>query len=78
MSYKDDIKDVRELSNTEILENIVQLKRELFNLRFQRINKQLGNSARFRVIRCQIARRYTVLRERELIKSEKLEEKENN
>ena len=41
-------------------------KEELFNLRFQMATGQLNNNRRLRVVRQEIARVYTVLREREL------------
>jgi large subunit ribosomal protein L29 len=41
-------------------------KEELFNLRFQMATGQLANNRRLRVVRQEIARVYTVLREREL------------
>ncbi|TAE33216.1 MAG: 50S ribosomal protein L29 [Alphaproteobacteria bacterium] len=45
----------------EILGEIVELKRELFNLRMQRAVGELENSSRFRQVRVQIARAYTYL-----------------
>ena len=41
-------------------------KEELFNLRFQNATGQLDNSARLKTVRREIARIYTVIREREL------------
>ncbi|MGH3456858.1 50S ribosomal protein L29 [Aeromicrobium sp.] len=41
-------------------------KEELFNLRFQNATGQLDNSARLKTVRREIARIYTVMREREL------------
>ena len=43
-----------------------EYKEELFNLRFQSATGQLANNRRLRVVRHEIARIYTVLREREL------------
>ena len=42
------------------------LKEELFNLRFQGATGQLENHGRLRAVRKDIARLYTVMREREL------------
>ncbi|MFR1948134.1 MAG: 50S ribosomal protein L29 [Bifidobacterium bifidum] len=41
-------------------------KEELFNLRFQAATGQLDNTARLKAVKHDIARMYTVLREREL------------
>ncbi len=43
-----------------------EAKEELFNLRFQNATGQLDNTARLKSVRREIARIYTVLREREL------------
>ncbi|MEH3032722.1 MAG: 50S ribosomal protein L29 [Aeromicrobium erythreum] len=43
-----------------------EAKEELFNLRFQNATGQLDNTARLKTVRREIARIYTVLREREL------------
>jgi ribosomal protein L29 len=43
-----------------------ELKKELFNLRFQSTQAQLTNPKRFREVRKEISRIYTILREREL------------
>ena len=50
----------------EIKESISKSKEELFNLRFQKATSQLENSSRIRAVKTDIARMYTVLREREL------------
>ena len=59
-------KEIREKSNTELLEEIATLKDELFNLRFQQATGQLQNTARMRTVRKTIARIKTVMAEREL------------
>ncbi len=43
-----------------------EFKEELFNLRFQMATGQLDNNRRLRTVRSDIARIYTVMREREL------------
>jgi large subunit ribosomal protein L29 len=45
----------------QLNEELVKLKKEQFNLRFQRASGQLENTARFRVLRRDIARIMTVL-----------------
>lgn len=59
-------KEIRELSNTEIAQQIETLKDELFNLRFQQATGQLTNTARMKTVKKDIARMKTVLTEREL------------
>ena len=59
-------KEIRELSNTEIAQQIEKLKDELFNLRFQQATGQLTNTARLKTVKKDIARMKTVLTEREL------------
>jgi large subunit ribosomal protein L29 len=60
---KNTIDDVRGRSVDELGEQLVKLKKEQFNLRFQRANGQLENTARVRVVRKDIARIETVLGE---------------
>ena len=59
-------KEIRELSTTEIAQQIETLKDELFNLRFQQATGQLTNTARLKTVKKDIARMKTVLTEREL------------
>ncbi len=56
--------DVRAKSDDELKDNLLQLKKEQFNLRFQRASGQLENTARSRAVRRDIARIKTVLGER--------------
>ena len=58
--------DLRGHSYKELGEKLDEAKEELFNLRFQVATGQLANNRRLRVVRQEIARVYTVLREREL------------
>ncbi len=53
--------DARALSADQIKDELVTLKKEQFNLRFQQATGQLENTARVRVIRRDIARLKTVL-----------------
>ena len=59
-------KEIREKSNTELLQEIETLKEELFNLRFQQATGQLENTVRMKTVKKTIARIKTVMREREL------------
>ena len=58
--------DLRELSDEELVLRVREAKEELFNLRFQMATGQLENNRRLRTVRHDIARIYTVMREREL------------
>lgn len=58
--------ELRELTGEELAERLRESKEELFNLRFQMATGQLNNNRRLRTVRQEIARIYTVLREREL------------
>ena len=58
--------ELRELTDEELAERVRESKEELFNLRFQMATGQLQNNRRLRVVRHEIARIYTVMREREL------------
>jgi large subunit ribosomal protein L29 len=58
--------ELRELTDEELAEKVRESKEELFNLRFQMATGQLNNNRRLRTVRQEIARIYTVLREREL------------
>jgi large subunit ribosomal protein L29 len=58
--------ELRELTEDDLTEKLREAKIELFNLRFQSATGQLANNRRLRVVRQDIARIYTVLREREL------------
>lgn len=57
---------MRELGDTDLANKLRESKEELFNLRFQAVTGQLDNNRRLKAVRQDIARIYTVLREREL------------
>ena len=58
--------DLRELENDELETRLNESKEELFNLRFQVATGQLENNKRLKAVRSDIARIYTIMREREL------------
>ena len=58
--------ELRNLADEELLTKLREAKEELFNLRFQAATGQLENHGRLRAVRKDIARLYTILREREL------------
>jgi len=58
--------DLREQSDESLVEKLREAKAELFNLRVQSATGQLDNHGRLQVVRKDIARIYTIMREREL------------
>ena len=52
--------DVRRMTLDQLEEEVLKLKKEQFNLRFQRATGQLENTARVRVLRRDIARMKTI------------------
>lgn len=60
------IKEIRQMSTTELEVKIKDLKVELFNLRFQLATGQLENPKSISGVKIDIARIKTILREREL------------
>ena len=59
-------KEIRDLSNEELLSKIEESKQELFNLRFQQATGSLEKPSRINDLRKLVARMKTILREREL------------
>jgi large subunit ribosomal protein L29 len=64
MSMK--LKEIRELQTADLLKKVQELKEELFVLRFQQATGQTAEANKKRVVRKDIARILTVIREREL------------
>lgn len=58
--------EIRQLSDEEISHRVIDLKDELFRLRFQLISGQLQNYRRIRQVKREIARVKTIIREREI------------
>ena len=56
------IADVRAFTPDQLAENLLNLKKEQFNLRFQAASGQLENTARIRIVRREIARVKTYAR----------------
>ena len=63
---------LKELSDGDLFDRIEVAKQESFNLRFQHVTGQLDNTARLGVVRKQVARINTELREREIAAAEAL------
>ena len=62
-------KDVALKTEDQLKADLVNLKKEAFNLRFQRASGQLENTARVRVVRRDIARIETSLRQKATVKA---------
>lgn len=60
------ISEIRQLSDEEISHRVIDLKDELFRLRFQLISGQLQNYRRIRQVKREIARVKTIIQERKL------------
>ena len=58
--------NIRELSDSELLRKLKDLKEELFNLRFQLATGQMENTNVIRGVKKDIARVMTIMRQREL------------
>ncbi len=58
--------EIRELSEAELAEKLRDLKAELFNLRFQHAINQLESPIRLSIVKKDIARVKTVLRQKEM------------
>ena len=55
-------KEIKKLSETEVLKKLEIFKKDLFNLRFQKNNGQLKSPAKFKETRKSIARLKTIIR----------------
>jgi len=60
------IQEIRELSPEELEQKERELRRELFNLKFRKATGQLDNTARLRLLKRDLARVLTSMRERRL------------
>ena len=54
-------KEIKKMTESEMLKNLESFKKDLFNLRFQKNNGQLKNPAKFKEIRKNIARLKTLV-----------------
>ncbi len=61
---KSSVRELRDLSVEELTEKATELKKELFNLRFQQAMGQIENPMRLRTLRKDIAKTKTILREK--------------
>ena len=58
------IKEIRKLTKDQLNKNLDKYKKDLFNLRFRKINGQLTNSSEFKTTRKIIARTYTEVKKK--------------
>jgi len=58
--------ELREATTEDLVQRLKEAKAELFNLRVQSATGQLDNNRRLQAVRREIARIYTIMREREL------------
>jgi len=59
--------DIRQKSDDELGDMLIDLRKEAFNLRFQKASGQLENTARMRAVRRDIARIKTTLHGRQTV-----------
>ena len=62
--------ELRDLDESELTVKLAEAKQELFNFRFQLVTGQLDNPSRIKEVRQEVARIKTLLREREIERSE--------
>jgi large subunit ribosomal protein L29 len=60
MKAKQRLSDLKVMSDDQLSDEVLKLKKEQFNLRFQRATGQLENSSRVRTVRRDIARVKTI------------------
>ena len=60
-----ELKKIREMSEAELNSELVRMKKDLFNLRFQHVTGQLENPIKMRETKRDIARVKTIIRETE-------------
>ncbi len=65
-----ELNKIREMSEAELNAELLKMKKDLFNLRFQHVTGQLENPVLLRETRRNIARVKTIIREKELSKAE--------
>ncbi|MBI4553051.1 MAG: 50S ribosomal protein L29 [Candidatus Latescibacteria bacterium] len=58
--------EIRQLSEAELLQQVMELEEERYNLEFQRATRQQTNPTRSRAIRRDLARIHTIIREHHL------------
>ncbi|MBR2560132.1 MAG: 50S ribosomal protein L29 [Firmicutes bacterium] len=64
-----ELNKIREMTDVELAHEFDQKKQELFNLRFQHVTGQLENPVKMREVKRDIARVKTIIREKEMAKT---------
>ncbi len=67
--------ELRTMTDVELRQKLQEAYQELFNLRFRLATKQLEDTSRIRVVRRDIARIKTIMRERELQAMQEVQDK---
>ena len=62
--------DLREMSDDELMDRLAEGKQDVFTLRFQIATGQAENSSLLRIVKRDVARIHTILREREITAAE--------
>lgn len=70
MKSKARVSDIRAMSEDQLQEEVLKLKKEQFSLRFQRASSQLENFARIRIVRRDLARVKTIAAQKRAAKKE--------
>ncbi|HEV7887611.1 MAG TPA: 50S ribosomal protein L29 [Acidimicrobiales bacterium] len=70
--------ELRNMPDDELESRLVEQKHELFNLRFKNVTGQLDNPSRLGIVRRDIARINTILRDREIAAAEAQDEGVDN
>ena len=65
-----ELNKIREMSEAELNAELLKMKKDIFNLRFQHVTGQLENPVLLRETRRDIARVKTIIREKELARAE--------
>ena len=65
-----ELNKMREMSEAELNAELLKMKKDLFNLRFQHVTGQLENPIKMREAKRDIARVKTIIREKELAKAQ--------
>jgi large subunit ribosomal protein L29 len=64
------MENIRELPDSDLEKELIKMKNELFNLRFQHVTGQLENPIRMKDVKRDIARIKTVIRENEMAREQ--------
>ena len=60
MKSKDSLKDFKNLTDTQIVDKVKELRKELFDLRFKQATRQLSETHKFKFLKKQIAQLLTL------------------